>query len=749
MYLKEKLARFGILAYDVFKKHGNEWAIVTVAKEANGNHFIKHYQAREKLVYQGRQLRCKKSNKKAEALKIMSLLDKEEELKRKSQKPTLQTSKLSQPHFAFTAMSSGVWRYGEDGLYFEQRYQDPRRGTIIFGKTALVIYLESRKDAASRADWHCRVDIPYGIIEHTIPSNDRGQGFLMLTLKSPPKIYRIESDENLHLYTNTEKVPGLRMPDLGAMSLNASRPSERERPLQRLCMLQRHYHKSAALCMVYKIQFSNTKSMRFAWNFIKDFAAPGVNAWSTAVLQLIERPIESEYKVLEQALAIVTGSKISFDVSFQLMALVLEGTLSPVTAGQLIRGLCIIAGYHGSTKTAVGVRNLAHQIPTPAPNLDGDRYYSISSIVDKIEANITESQTDVDNLSKATKHEHLALTHKATITPTGMLLRGPEWGVSNRVLRRYSKHTKRFMRVFFTDEDGLSVFHDPRSSQEEVYERFRNVLRDGITIAGRTFEFLGFSHASLRYHAVWFMAPFEENGVQVRAKDVIYGLGDFEHIHCSAKCAARIGQAFSDTVHSVRVPDDADVLETKDDVTRNGRTFSDGCGTISKALLQRVWRSLPPNRRSKRPTVLQIRYRGAKGVVSLDNALLGEQLHIRKSMTKYVAREGWRDLELCGAAYTPLKMFLNHQFIKILEDLNVPMRSLFAVQDDALKELELLVQHPLNAAWFLGTCTSRHIKYHKLTSNRTRPCRQICQDSNFDPASVLHRDVIQGRSISD
>ena len=571
----------------------------------------------------------------------------------------------------------------------------------------------------------------------------------MLTLKSPPKIYRIESDENLHLYTNTEKVPGLRMPDLGAMSLNASRPSERERPLQRLCMLQRHYHKSAALCMVYKIQFSNTKSMRFAWNFIKDFAAPGVNAWSTAVLQLIERPIESEYKVLEQALAIVTGSKISFDVSFQLMALVLEGTLSPVTAGQLIRGLCIIAGYHGSTKTAVGVRNLAHQIPTPAPNLDGDRYYSISSIVDKIEANITESQTDVDNLSKATKHEHLALTHKATITPTGMLLRGPEWGVSNRVLRRYSKHTKRFMRVFFTDEDGLSVFHDPRSSQEEVYERFRNVLRDGITIAGRTFEFLGFSHASLRYHAVWFMAPFEENGVQVRAKDVIYGLGDFEHIHCSAKCAARIGQAFSDTVHSVRVPDDADVLETKDDVTRNGRTFSDGCGTISKALLQRVWRSLPPNRRSKRPTVLQIRYRGAKGVVSLDNALLGEQLHIRKSMTKYVAREGWRDLELCGAAYTPLKMYLNHQFIKILEDLNVPMRSLFAVQDDALKELELLVQHPLNAAWFLGTCTSRHIKYHKLTSNRTRPCRQICQDANFDPASVLHRNVIQGRSISD
>jgi hypothetical protein len=710
VYLKEKFARFDILAYDVFKKHGNEWAIVTVAKEVNGSHFIKHYQTREKLLYQGRQLRCKKSNKKAEALKIMSLLDKEDEMKKKSQKPTLQTSKLSQPHFAFTAMSSGIWSYDEVGkLYFEQRYQDPRRGTIIFGKTALVIYLESQKDAASRADWHCRVDIPYGIIEHTIPSNDRGHGSLMLTLKSPPKIYRIESDENLHLYTNTEKVPGLRMPDLGAISLNASRPSERERPLQRLCMLQRHYDKSAALCMVYKIQFSNTQSMRYAWNFIKDFAAPGVDAWSTAIPQMVSlTPIESDLKLLEKALASVTGSKIGFDVSFQLMALVLEGTLSPQTVGLLLPGVCILARQYGSTKTAVGVRNLAHQIPTPAPNVDGDSY-SVTSIFDMIKTNVTESQTDIDNLTKGTKHEHLALTHKATITATGMLLRGPEWGVSNRVLRRYSKHTKHFMRVFFTDEDGLSVFHDPRSSQEEVYTRFNDVLRNGITIAGRTFEFLGFSHASLRYHAVWFMAPFEENGVEVRAKDVIEGLGDFKNIHCSAKCAARIGQAFSDTVHSVRVPDDADVVETKDDVTRNGRTFSDGCGTISKALLQRVWLSLPPYRRSKRPTVLQIRYRGAKGVVSLDNALLGEQLHIRKSMTKYVAREGWRDLELCGAAYKPLNMYLNHQFIKILEDLNVPMRNLFAVQDDALKELELLVQHPLNAAWFLGTCRSRHI----------------------------------------
>jgi hypothetical protein len=101
------------------------------------------------------------------------------------------------------------------------------------------------------------------------------------------------------------------------------------------------------------------------------------------------------------------------------------------------------------------------------------------------------------------------------------------------------------MRVFFADEDELSVFHDPRASQDKVYERFRGVLRNGITVAGHTYQFLGFSHASLRTHEAWFMAPFEKDGILVRAADVIRDLGDFSHIHCAAKCAARIGQAFS------------------------------------------------------------------------------------------------------------------------------------------------------------------------------------------------------------
>jgi len=198
------------------------------------------------------------------------------------------------------------------------------------------------------------------------------------------------------------------------------------------------------------------------------------------------------------------------------------------------------------------------------------------------------------------------------------------------------------------------------------------------------------------------MAPFIQDGVLIHSKDVIKDLGDFSHIHCSAKCAARIGQAFSDTIHAVPIAEDVYVTETHDDVERNGHCFSDGCGTISLQLLEKIWSSLPLERRKLRPTVLQVRYRGAKGVLSLDTSLSGKQLIVRQSMTKYTAKESWRDLEICGAAYQPLVMYLNHQFVKILEDLGVPQQNFVAVQKDALLALEMIVKHPINAASFLG-----------------------------------------------
>jgi hypothetical protein len=88
---------------------------------------------------------------------------------------------------------------------------------------------------------------------------------------------------------------------------------------------------------------------------------------------------------------------------------------------------------------------------------------------------------------KQKQHQHLVMTYKATITPTGLLLRGPDASVSNRVLRKYANKSEYFLRVFFADEDGMSVLYDPRASHENVYARFRKILLEGIQIADRHF----------------------------------------------------------------------------------------------------------------------------------------------------------------------------------------------------------------------------------------------------------------------
>lgn len=102
------------------------------------------------------------------------------------------------------------------------------------------------------------------------------------------------------------------------------------------------------------------------------------------------------------------------------------------------------------------------------------------------------------------------------------------------------------------------------------------------------------------------MRPFVHEGSLLFAQALVKSLGDFSGIRCLAKCAARIGQAFSETTSAIR--SDPRVVVTYPDVKNQHHVFTDGCGTISKA----VWKLLKNTSSSKeQPTAYQIRYQGA------------------------------------------------------------------------------------------------------------------------------------------
>lgn len=87
-------------------------------------------------------------------------------------------------------------------------------------------------------------------------------------------------------------------------------------------------------------------------------------------------------------------------------------------------------------------------------------------------------------------------------------------------------------------------------------------------------------------------------------------------------------------------------------------------------------------------------------MISLDNRIEGHILNLRPSMTKFYGSPSY-DVEICGANYKPLPMFLNRQTIKILEDLGVSEAAFLKLQADAVEKLRETTESPINAANFL------------------------------------------------
>jgi hypothetical protein len=59
------------------------------------------------------------------------------------------------------------------------------------------------------------------------------------------------------------------------------------------------------------------------------------------------------------------------------------------------------------------------------------------------------------------------------------------------------------------------------------------------------------------------------------------------------------------------------------------------------------------------------------------------------------------DIEICDAAYKPLHMYLNRQFIKILEDMGVNERFFLDLQAQEVERLRMITESPINASSFL------------------------------------------------
>ncbi|KAI1796889.1 RdRP-domain-containing protein [Ganoderma leucocontextum] len=413
---------------------------------------------------------------------------------------------------------------------------------------------------------------------------------------------------------------------------------------------------------------------------------------------------------------------MSYDwpVRFQLEALLRSG-LSHTDNLLAICGSVSTLVLVGGTEFAAGfLRRFSEKLHSKSNSETVGECFKAALRDERVDA--VASITDADD-SQRTKGS-VQCAH-AIVTPTRVLLEGPYDIQSNRVIRKYHEYRDNFIRVEFREEDRM-FFRWPIevNGRSLIEQRFGKILKRGLEIAGRTFRFLGYSTSGLREHTAWFMSDFvhHEEGLMT-AEKVRNSLGDFSScIKHPSKYAAGIAQA-------------------------NPYEFTDGQGTISVELRDRIWDVLCeawPDKRKLvlKPSVFQIRFLGCKGIVVVDEQLKGIHMNLRKSMKKFAVDNATEaEIEIAKAFIKPGSARLCRPLIAVLEDRGVSQEAFLRIQEGAIatvvaakhtiaNTIALLRNHDLGDVYGLRRIL-QHLSNTGMGMGRESPPAKTIMDSAF------------------
>ncbi|KAK1657950.1 RNA-dependent RNA polymerase [Colletotrichum godetiae] len=214
------------------------------------------------------------------------------------------------------------------------------------------------------------------------------------------------------------------------------------------------------------------------------------------------------------------------------------------------------------------------------------------------------------------------------------------------------------------------------STPRECSDYIVRLLRAGLSINGTLYNFFGHSNSQLKSRTCLLLAA-----TKAEISRTVDAMGDFSKMKTVQKKAKRIGLLFS-TAHTTlsvepkRCEDIVDI-ETADYI------FTDGCGLIAPRLAQDLARRIAIVFRTVRytPSVFQIRYRGCKGVITVDQTMKrGDTvLKVRKSMKKF---SGGHDYNFSVVEYSKPYAFgyLNDEVILLLHLLGIATEVLLRKQ---------------------------------------------------------------------
>lgn len=369
-----------------------------------------------------------------------------------------------------------------------------------------------------------------------------------------------------------------------------------------------------------------------------------------------------------------SGPKLDYEIVFQLNSLVHTQKISLAGAYELTDILSTL-----DVDTAVLVLQKLHKLTSTC-------YDPVPFVKTQLHVLKRDGKNLPSSALRRLTDSNVMFCHRAFITPTKIYCLGPELETSNYVVKNFASHSSDFLRVSFVEEDWSKIPPNALSTSTQqgifskplrtgIYHRILTVLREGIVIGKKKFQFLAFSASQLRSNSVWMFASNDE----VTAEQIREWMGCFNKIRSVSKCAARMGQMFSSSVQTMVVP--AHDVEIIPDIEVNTRgfdfCFSDGIGKISQSFARQVAQKCGL---TDSPSAFQIRYGGYKGVIAVDRRSF-RKLSLRESMRKFESSNRMLNVTQWSNS---LPCYLNREIITLLSTLGVKDEKFEAMQQKQL-----------------------------------------------------------------
>ena len=604
------------------------------------------YKARMKIL--DRHVFCTISSQSPDPLLLKCLVKTAEDRRKTKDLPlSAENAKVA---FQAVSLSCGIYDFVDGELCYCPEIEWPLvTGTAKFVKKAIILDYEDN-------DGSKRVEIPFKIVDNVVATS-RPTTALILTLWEAPRLFETHPQDLSILMSNLlNQKPNLTKKRLTGLSSHTS-----------------SHQKIIGQSLVYRICVSPIDYYILSNQLIQRDVISVMRHDITILSSHNRLSLRTGFELLNETIKEMSKT-VPFSVMFQMEALARNNFLPPWTVQNLLLKIHNRIqehnpiGWQASGRdtsrnpliSAEAIRKLISQINFPGVESNPSDF-NVNDLWHWLEENERQVQSGAYGEFITEKGKaNLTMVHKVNVTPTGITLHGPDPEAKNRILRRFPDHHEYFIRVQFCDEDGSDLQFNSRVTNDEIYERFKQIMGNGIAICGRVYGFLGYSHSSLRSHSSWFVAPFWHKDKLETYFTIIPTLGSFGKIQSPARCAARIGQAFSETPFAISLPYNDIGHEKLPDITsQDGRhMFSDGIGTLSPAAVEAIRDSIP--RKKGAATCFQIRWAGAKGMLALDARLEGIKMGVRDSMIKFES-DDTEYLEICDTANKPIPLVLNRQ----------------------------------------------------------------------------------------